>query len=75
MKTICVAGKNSIAVNGLKYLLKLIVTTGVCILNPTDTGINGWQPSLKKYASEQKIETNFDQVYGWMICFSFSRIF
>jgi len=55
---IAVCGKNSVAVESVKYLLKhslikkdkLIICT-----NKTDTGIDTWQPSLKKYAIENDI--------------------
>lgn len=66
MKTICIAGKNSIAVNSLKYLLeKYHEYRIVCIVNPTDTGIDSWQPSLKKYAKENQIEiVSLDKLYS-----------
>lgn len=65
MKTICIAGKNSIAVNCLKYLLETYHDCRiVCIVNPTDTGINSWQPSFKKYAKEMQIEiVSIEQIY------------
>lgn len=66
MKTICIAGKNSIAVNSLKYILeKYSEYRIVCIVNPTDTGIDSWQPSLKKYAKENQIEiVSLDKLYS-----------
>ena len=65
MKTICNAGKNSIAVNSLTYLLeKYPGFRIVCIANPTDTGINSWQPSLRKCAKEMEVEiVSIEQIY------------
>lgn len=65
MKTICIAGKNSIAANSLKYLLETYHDCRiVCIVNATDTGINSWQPSFKKYAKEMQIEiVSIEQIY------------
>lgn len=67
MKTICVAGKNDIAVNILLHLLKfyshefkLVVTC-----NSNENGINSWQnylrssyQSAKLHHSWKKIESN-----------------
>ena len=50
---ICIAGKNSIAVDGLKYVLakESIPKENLLILpGPEDTGIDDWQPSLLKFA-------------------------
>lgn len=72
MKTICIAGKNSIAVNGLKFLIENYPEYKIVFIpNPTDTGINSWQPSLKKYAKEMKIEeVSIEQLYDLEdICF------
>lgn len=61
---VCVAGKNSIAVNALLFLLnngfrdKLIVCP-----NKSDTGNSLWQPSLARFAKEYKIPSfNLDQL-------------
>ncbi len=54
---ICIAGKNSIAVNALRFLIeKEIPIHNLCVcINATDDGLHGWQPSLKKYAEDFKI--------------------
>lgn len=50
---ICIAGKNTIAVNALSWLLENGYSANelvVCI-NKTDNGVNGWQPSLQYHAT------------------------
>ena len=55
--TICLAGKNEVAVSALLYLkercgrMRLVVCK-----NKTDEGISGWQPSLVRFAREYGIE-------------------
>lgn len=54
-KLICIAGKNRIAVQSLIYLVETlsIDQQSVWVLpNTTDTGVDSWQPSLKKCANE-----------------------
>ena len=65
MKTICIAGKNSIAVNGLMYIKDHYSAHRIVFLpNPSDTGIDGWQPSFKKFARDNNIEeVTIDQLY------------
>ena len=50
--TICVAGKNSIAVAGLSYIYeKFHKKYNILVLpDDKDDGMDKWQPSLKKYA-------------------------
>ena len=51
--TLCVAGKNDIAVNGLAYLRKHFNHLDICFLpNPSDTGVDTWQKSFRKYAED-----------------------
>lgn len=58
MKTICIAGKNEIAVNSLKYLKNNYPDFNYCIItNKTDNGITSWQPSLSFTAKKLKIKT------------------
>lgn len=55
---ICLAGKNDIAVNALKYLiyeLKLPKEDLFVVPNDTDTGVDSWQKSLRKVAREENI--------------------
>ncbi len=51
-KTICIAGKNEIAVHGLKEATKMFPKNKIialCDLN--DEGFDTWQPSYKKFAN------------------------
>lgn len=55
---ICIAGKNDIAVFGLKLLLKKGVPTHriVAVTNKNDDSTHGWQPSFKKICNEKNIK-------------------
>jgi hypothetical protein len=47
--TICVAGKNNIAVDAINLLVSKYPDYDICFVpNSTDSGIDGWQNSLKK---------------------------
>lgn len=66
MRTVCVAGKNNIAIDGLRYFidnhpeLKLVF-----IPNETDDGVDGWQMSFRRYAlSEGVTQVTLDDLYG-----------
>lgn len=63
--TICVAGKNNIAVNGLNLLIKKHNKFDICFLpNPTDDGLDGWQDSLKKLGTKLEIkQTTVEELY------------
>jgi methionyl-tRNA formyltransferase len=65
MKTICIAGKNEIAVNALKYLKDNYPNFNYSvILNKTEDGITGWQPSLSFTAKKLKVkEVSLAEVY------------
>lgn len=53
LKTICIAGKNDIAVDVLQYCLENYPEREiVCITNRNETGANGWQKSLKWFAEK-----------------------
>jgi methionyl-tRNA formyltransferase len=55
-QTICIAGKNSIAVNGLSYLLDNYPKYHyICIPNKNDDGEDHWQPSLAKFARLKQV--------------------
>ena len=57
MKTICIAGKNDIAVDILEYCLNnLDKTRIVCIVNRNEVGKNNWQKSLGWYAKKHAVE-------------------
>lgn len=56
-KYICIAGKNQCAIDILKYLLKKKQNKNLLILpNKSDNGKDGWQPSLRKFAKNRKIQ-------------------
>lgn len=63
---ICIAGKNSIAVNALIHILGEGVDQNdilVCT-NSNDVGVHDWQPSLKKYANDVGIVVkSLEQLY------------
>lgn len=55
-KTICIAGKNEIAVNGLAYVLAHYPDHQiVCLPNATDAGSDTWQPSLRRFCRQNDI--------------------
>lgn len=56
--TICIAGKNEIAVFGLDLIRALIDHRNIRVIcNRSDSGMNTWQPSLRKAAIEADIQT------------------
>jgi methionyl-tRNA formyltransferase len=63
--TICVAGKNNIAVNSLNLLVKKYSQFNICFLpNSKDNGLDDFQPSLKRIATELKIkQTTIEELY------------
>jgi methionyl-tRNA formyltransferase len=65
MKTICIAGKNEIAVNAIKYLKENFPDFNYCVItNKTDNGITGWQPSLAFTAKKLNVkEVTLPEVY------------
>lgn len=66
MKKICVAGKNKCSIDIVAFILKKIGKKNLLILpNKSDKGIDGWQPSLKKYAKKNKIKiTSLSEIYN-----------
>ncbi|MBP3676689.1 MAG: hypothetical protein J6I71_09455 [Campylobacter sp.] len=55
----CIAGKNNIAVNALDYLINELHFSKeniFVVINKTDSGVNLWQKSLKKYALDNNIK-------------------
>lgn len=65
---ICIAGKNDIAVNSLKYILdKKIVPREqiVVVCNQTENGQDTWQLSLRKFAKKNNIrEVTLEELYN-----------
>ncbi len=64
-KVICVAGKNLIAVEGLKYCLNNHSDKNICFLpHSLDDGIDNWQPSFKKFGLKNNIkEVTLEEIY------------
>tara|TARA_B100001250_G_C19806920_1_gene793774 strand:+ start:1466 stop:2287 length:822 start_codon:yes stop_codon:yes gene_type:complete len=55
---ICIAGKNSIAINAVKHIIdcKIVSKDNILILNnPEDKGLDGWQPSFLKFAKDNNL--------------------
>lgn len=66
MKTICIAGKNDIAVNVLLNCIKNYKDNKIiCVVNKNEKGINSWQKSLKWFAEKNNVEiVELDDVYN-----------
>ena len=75
--TICIAGKNNIAVNGLRLLHSKYKEHNICFLpNPVDDGFHGWQLSLKKAGQELGIrEQTLENLYQIKSLIPITRIF
>lgn len=82
IKTICIAGKNDIAVNVLKFCKEKYEKKGIqilCILTRGDNGINGWQKSLKWFCEQNDVkiisyEESFDIEDMIFLSVEFDRI-
>jgi methionyl-tRNA formyltransferase len=63
--TICIAGKNQIAVDGLRLALKEYGKERVVVCpNRGDDGVSRWQPSLLRFANEWGVRVvQLDQLY------------
>ncbi len=64
--TVCIAGKNNIAVNGLKHIIdNYSEEFNICYLpNPSDDGIDTWQLSFLKFANEHNIpRASLEELY------------
>lgn len=56
-KYICIAGKNQCAIDIAKFLLKKRYKKNLLILpNKSDTGKDDWQPSLRKFAKNKRLQ-------------------
>lgn len=63
---ICIAGKNKIAVDALLYLLKIGITREsiLGVINKTDDGQHGWQPSFKATCEREGIRiVQLEEIY------------
>lgn len=65
MRSICIAGKNEIAIDGLQCIIDNHADLEVFFIpNKNDNGIDGWQPSFKKYALSKGVkQVSLDDVY------------
>lgn len=65
MKTICIAGKNDIAVDVMMFCKKHFSDCSiVCVNNRNDSGVNSWQKSAKWFAKKNGIKIiNLQDVY------------
>jgi len=66
MLTVCIAGKNNIAINGLNYLFeKYSHQLDICFLpNQDDNCIDGWQYSFRKFAEKLNIRhASLEELY------------
>tara|TARA_Y100001935_G_C17275988_1_gene494699 strand:+ start:611 stop:1432 length:822 start_codon:yes stop_codon:yes gene_type:complete len=65
---ICIAGKNSIAVNATKHILDSNIIDRSDILsinNSDDVGVDSWQPSFLKFSNEQNLKVvSLDDLYS-----------
>lgn len=63
--SICIAGKNQIAIDGLFLALEHFDKSEVCVCpNSTDDGVSHWQPSLIRYARELGVKVcNLKEIY------------
>lgn len=66
MKTICIAGKNDIAVDVLLYCIEHYSENRiVCVLTQNEKGVNLWQKSLKWFCKTYSIEIlELQEVYN-----------
>ena len=66
MKTICIAGKNNIAVDVLLYCINTYKDDEIVVVcNKNDLGENGWQRSLLWHARKHDIRVlKLNEVYG-----------
>ena len=72
---ICVAGKNNCAINALKVVLKSKIKNKkiLALPNKSDSGIDKWQPSFKKFAKRKKIKiVSINELYKIKDLFFFS---
>ena len=72
---VCIAGKNKCAVDAIKFLLcrKISRRRILALATDDDNGKDDWQPSLKKFAKENKIKiTKLKKLYSIKNLFFFS---
>ncbi len=64
--TVCIAGKNEIAVHGLRHFLDHYPDYPLCFIpNAGDAGIDTWQPSFAKQARAWGVrQVSLEEIYG-----------
>lgn len=69
MKTICIAGKNDIAVRVLLHCLDAYRDMEIVVVcKRNDLGVNGWQKSLMWYAKKNNVRVVKLEAYMTFIC-------
>ena len=65
-KFICIAGKNQCSIDFVNYISKFLPKNNILILpNKSDSGIDTWQPSFKKYAKKNKFKiVTLEKIYN-----------
>ncbi len=54
---ICIAGKNTCAIECLNFIIKKYYKSKICSLpNKSDNGVDGWQKSFRKFSNKKKIK-------------------
>ncbi len=73
-KTICIAGKNSCAIEALKFTIKNYKSFNIVALpNKSDNGNDTWQKSFKKFAKKKNIKViNLNYLYKLKNLYFFS---
>lgn len=77
---VVIAGKNDIAIHGLKLALKSFPNSQIlAVPNSSDTGVNGWQRSFLNYAIKnnvkiKKLSEIYDQDISIFISLEFDQI-
>ena len=69
---IVIAGKNNIAVYGLELALRKYDRNQIAVVcNKNETGVDGWQRSLRKFALDNQVqEITLEEAYArTSICF------
>ena len=72
--TICIAGKNSCAIDALRFVIKNFKDYNIVVLpNKSDKGNDSWQKSFKKFAKRKNVKVvNLDYLYKLKNLYLFS---
>jgi methionyl-tRNA formyltransferase len=70
---ICIAGKNEVAIECMKFVIENFNFNVIGIVNSSDKGIDGYYKSYKKFLLEKKIDiVKLEDVYGIKNLYFFS---